>query len=169
MAIPTWTPGQILTASDVNTWFVALNVTKGADQSIANNATPANDSVLVQALSANTKYTFTCVIIYSGGTLGAADLKFQFGIPTSATWKGIAAFVGTGGGGISGAYIDQTTSPASQAGTNGVGFKRAVHVQGVVTVAGTAGNFSFQWSQGTSNATATIVHADSYFSLWRIA
>jgi len=169
MPIPTWAVGQVLAAADVNSWMVPLDINKAADQSITSNATPANDNTLVQAVPANVKYRFECVIFYSGGTQGSADIKFQFAVPASATYKCTVCFINTSGVQIAEIYNDDTVTPALQAGTGGAGNKRAILMKGTVTIGGTAGNFAFQWAQGTSNGTATTVHADSYLHLRRVA
>jgi len=42
-------------------------------------------------------------------------------------------------------------------------------MKGFLTLGSTAGAFTFQWSQGTSNALATSVQAGSYLLLHRVA
>ena len=54
-------------------------------------------------------------------------------------------------------------------GSNGAGNSRTLVAEGTVLTSTTAGTLQFKWAQGTSNGTATIVHAGSALVLWQIA
>ena len=167
MPIPTWAVGQVLSASDVNTYFVPLVAIKPSDQSITSNVTPATDSALFVPMAATATYEIDCFIIYSGGTQGAADIKFLFTGPASSVNLYTAAYVNTAGNPVASIYLDGSAS--NQAGTNGAGNKRVITIKGTAVTAGTSGNLNFQWSQGSSSGTATIVAARSFLSLTRIS
>ena len=81
MPIPTWSPGQVLVASDVNSWFVPLAVVKGGDQSVTSSTVVVNDTALVVAVASSATYQFSCFISYEGGTQGSSDLKWTWTTP----------------------------------------------------------------------------------------
>ena len=166
MAIPTWVTGEVLTASDVNEWFVPLLVVKAADESITSSTAMQNDNELVLAIPANATFVFDCYLNWEGGIGG--DIKWQWTGPAGYTLRYTAAYrdpstnnanVGTG----------STGGTVNQAGGNGAGSLRAVMMNGSVVTSSTAGNLQLQWAQNSSSGTATIVHAQSYLRLYRYA
>ncbi len=166
MPIPTWVSGQVLTASDVNAWFVPLFAYKGSDQSKTSNTTMGNDTALVLAAAINTSWKFECFIDYDGGTQGSSDIKWQFTVPAGATMRYYYAGLGTAGGTLA---AWSNAGNVQTAGTNGLGTHRVIYMNGTYVMSGTAGNLQLQWAQNTSSGTATTVYTQSYLQLWRVA
>lgn len=165
MPIPTWTPGQVLTASDVNSWFVPLAAIKTSDQSVTSSTTMVNDTALVLTPAVSASYLFQCYIYFQAGTTG--DFKWQFGVPAGAFMRYMALYQGTGGG-----FGNQNTNGAADvvaAQGNGAGVDNAVFMAGTLVMGSTAGNCQFKWAQNTSDGTASIVKAQSCLYLYRIA
>jgi hypothetical protein len=158
-------PGQVLTASDVNNYFVDAYILKTADESVTSSTTLQNDDVLVLPVLANATYDFYMYLDYEGGTLGASDLKLSWSNPVSSTMRYQCSGIGTGGGWIG--DVTRQGSDTYAVGTNGAGNLKAVTFFGTMITAGTAGPMQFQWAQNTSSGTATKVHAQSCFALMR--
>lgn len=165
MAPPTWSVGQVLTAADVNNWFVPLAAVKVADQSVTSNTTLVADTELFVPLAASVSYVFHCFLDYEGAATGTGDIKWNFAVPAGATVRYTYANFSPGGASTSGNLVSGTT--VASAGTNGAGNLKGVLMFGTVIVAGTSGNMQLQWAQNTSSGTSTIMHAQSCLMLQR--
>lgn len=171
MAPPTWVVGQVLTAADVNSWFVPLTVTKTADQSVTSSTALVNDTALSVTVAANATYQLMdCVLFYNGAAQGTADLKFQFTGPAGSTLNMTALAFPTSGG-FGGTVFSGITglSATRTAGTNGSSNTLPALLYGTLVTTATAGTFQLQWAQNTSNATATIIKAGSVLTLYRVS
>ncbi len=170
MAIPVWTPGQVLAASDVNRWFVPAAVFKPSNTSRVSTTTLANDPDLVLPLEANAVYKMELTAYYDADTAG--DLKVGWAAPAATSIVEVA--MGLTIGAATGIDDQVYGGPADSSpwmaiyGGIGAGVLAGLFVAGTVTTAGTAGNLTLQWAQGTSSATATILHAKSNLYLQRI-
>lgn len=167
MAAPTYIPGQVLGSADCNNWFTPLAAYKTSDQTIASNATPANDPALFVPLAANAFYSFSCFLFYKGNTAGSGDLKWTWSLPAGAVLRYAVNFNSTG---LSGQVaIARVGTDTTTAGTNGTANTLAVDMAtGHLTTASTTGNLQLLWSQGTSNATGTTLFTGSSLVLRRI-
>ena len=168
MPIPTWAVGQVLSAADVNSWFVPIAVSKPSDTSRASTTTQTADPDLSLALAANASYSITGYLAYANASASAGDLKYSFTAPSGNTtlWSsiridltGTTTIAGPNAAGTGNNMTAQTSSSAD----------RSVHVFGTVATAGTSGNLTLNWAQNTSNATATIIRANSYLMIQRIS
>jgi hypothetical protein len=164
MPIPTWSVGQVLSASDVNTWFVPLNVIKPSGQTVTSSTALVNDSALVLAVVSNSVYCVQGAIQYNAASGG--DLKYTFTVPAGAsgfygwTATNITAF----NGGASSAWTDTNTGQG-----NGTSTFMNIRITGVLNVGGASGNLQFRWAQNTSSGTATTVMGNSALLAYRIA
>jgi hypothetical protein len=166
VAVPTWVVGQVLTASDVNSWFVPLAAYKGADQSVTSSTTLVNDSALVVPVAANAVYDFSLRVFYTGGTTGTGDIITQLTVPSGTT--GLLRIAGLNLS-LAFQYGYRTIPIAALAfGGNGTSTLEVCEITGTVTTSSTAGNLQFQWAQNTSSATATTVKAGSVLVAQRI-
>lgn len=164
MALKTFTPGEVLTAADVNTYLTnTLFARKTADESVASSATLQDDNELQVAVAANSIYELTAVFIYEADA--AADFKWAFAGPAGTTFLGgHATHYGSGGTLQSDVFDGSDTS-----GGNGAGNLRTAHVSALVSIAGTSGTFKLTWAQSTADATATILKTASFILLRRVA
>lgn len=166
MGIPTWTVGEVLSSSDVNTWFVPLAVTKTADQSVTSSTTLVNDNELLLSLAANAVYEFRCTLDYEGGTQGASDLKWGWSVPSGTIMRYTRIGIDTAGASTAGFMTTESSTVAG--GTAGAGSLKGVLMDGVIDTGSTAGTLQLKWAQNTSSATATIVHALSKLIAQRV-
>jgi len=164
MAVKSWNVGDVLSASDMNTWTVPLVGIKSADQTITSQTTLINDADMRFAVAANATYEFHVYLRYSSGT--GQDWKSSFTVPAGASAH-FARYANDSGGtfGGNGDFAD-TDTPVSQGA--GVGNVRTINFFGWLSVGGTAGNLIFQWAQNTSGAFNTSLYANSYLTGRRI-
>lgn len=166
-AIPTWSSGQVLNASDVNSWLVPLLVVKPGDTSRSSTTTLTADPDLTFAVAASATYQWECYLDYEGGVQGNSDLKLQWSVPASATMRFGSQYVSSAGA----TRVFDTSTQASTVtpGSNGAGVLQGIHMQGSVVTSSTAGSVTLTWAQNTSSGTATIVHAQSFLMAQRYA
>lgn len=155
--------GRIL-AADIRD-VAPLAVIKGADESVASSLTPQFDDALFLAVAANTQWLFKCVLNYEGNTHGSGDIRWLWNVPTGATLRYFASY--THNTLANTAML--TGSTVGSADTTGTGNLMGIQMDGTLIVGSTAGNIALEWAQFTSNATPTIVHAQSYLALWQEA
>ncbi len=167
--IPVWTPGQVLAAADVNTWFVPIVKVKPSDESVTSSTTLQVDNDLVAAVAANAVYSFQIILSYSAATTG--DLRVQLQGPASSSIISTCACIDVAGAGAIDSALTSRRgalpSTALDVGGVGAGVDTPFLWMGTLTTAGTAGNFSLYWAQATSSATATIVYTGSLMRLDR--
>lgn len=140
-----------------DTW---RTVRKSTDETKTSNSTLANDATLKFAMLANTTYVFRMQVIFL--TSAAADFKWRHSGPAapialSITRRQIIA----GGTSISTIAEDSAYSSLdiSMLASTGIG---VVWMEGVISNGATAGDFNFEWSQNTSDASNTTVLAGSW-------
>lgn len=165
MGIPTWVTGQVLTASDVDTWFVPLSSVKGSDQTVTSSTALVNDTALVLAAAANATYKFDCLVIYTGATGG--DIQWTWAVPSGATLLYQCLHNEGGGTGLNNSHLVNTAGftglGAASGGTTNIG----LGMTGTFQTSSTAGNLQLRWAQNASNATPTTVRALSSIMLRR--
>ena len=157
MPPPVWVPGQVLAASDVNSWFLPVAVAKLADQSRTNSTTLVPDSELFVTVAASATYWFQLYLDYEGAAgASTGGIQWQLNIPSGGmryhaiheTPGGLAAVVETG---------------------KGAGVLCGLSLRGTIAISTTGGNVTLSWGQFAANATPTIVHAQSAMMLQRIS
>jgi hypothetical protein len=167
MAVPVWVPGQVLVASDVNTWFIPLAVVKPGDESATSNTTLHNDAALVLPVAVSSAYEFSCYIFFQA--FAGGDIKWTWTGPAGITLVYDSLHNEGGGTLLNASATTYGLASAGQAAGGGAGVNEAIVMRGTCVTGGTAGNLQLQWAQQTSSATATIVKANSHLVLRRIA
>ena len=163
MPIPTWAVGQVLTASDVNTWFVPLNIVKPADTT-RTGTTPSDDPDLILAVAANATYVFTAYLRYQGSII-SNSWKLTWAVPASTIMRYCpGVFVDASGATV----FDLNYAGADTVLINSNALGQALNISGTITTAGTAGNVKMQWSFNTGGGNMTIQQY-SWLSLQRVA
>ena len=165
MPPPTWVTGQVLTASDVNTWFVPIVATKTADTSRASTVTVTADPELTVTIPSAGTWYLLCYLNYEGAAVGTGDLKIQ--VTSVGTLRYHAIYQGAGGAANVGSTFQGGGTPSGFA-TQGLGTLCGGTLHGTLVTA-TSGTTTLNWAQNTSNATATTLHANSSMMLWRIS
>lgn len=145
-----------------------LAVIKGADESVTSSTTLQFDDALTLPIVANAQYLFDCYLNYEGGTAGSSDMQVVWSVPTLATLRYEPLYTSGGSLNIS-AGTTVTGSTTLTLATNGAGNLRGASFRGSLIVGSNAGNLSLRWAQNTSSGTATIMHAQSYLTLWQVA
>ncbi len=165
MAVPVWSVGQVLTASDVNTWFIPIAVVKPTSESVTSSTTLQNDDHLLAAVAANASYEFTCQLFYIAAAGG--DIKWTWSVPAGAgiTYQNLHnEGGGTGLGNSCLANSDADTPTAAGGGSP----TECARMTGTLNTSSTTGNAQLRWAQNASNGTATQVRANSTLVLRRI-
>lgn len=166
MPIPTWSVGQVLASSDVNSWFVPIVVVKPADTPRNSTTSMTNDPDLVLPLKAGCKYEIRGVIFYDGPSAGSSDIQWTWTIPSGSAgkyWNTRQTVSGAFAGAFSWFWTDNPN-----ANTNGVGSTMTLPFEGILSMGSSDGNLRFLWAQNTSNATNTHVQNNSYLIARRI-
>lgn len=142
------------------TWVpVANTVRKTVDESIVNDATLSDDSVLKFTMAANTKYTIRLKVFFT--TAATPDFKYRVTGPASPTLVR-RHITRAAGAAVPSMVAVVTAYDAADVALAGAGAEGLIDEEIIVHNGGTAGDFVFQWAQNTSNASATIVRAGSY-------
>jgi len=168
VTVKQWNVGDVLSASDLNSWSVPLAVTKPADTGRNTTTSATADPDLTLPVAAGASYLFSATIQYKGGTNNASDAKFGISAPSGSTGfmivtrLQITSFPTT--------TIDwNSLGSTSNAGTNGTGVTLPCRIEAVVNVGGTPGNVAVIWAQNTSSGTNTTVIANSALVAQRIS
>lgn len=169
----TWVTAEIVTAALMNTHLRDnLNaigehryVRKPANEPVVNSVIFQDDDDLKFAIGANEQWIFDCVAIVSGSS--AADIQVGWNAPTGALERVSIHPAWDAGDAFTIPAVIEATGDARTLGI--VAGMRAVLLKGLVVNGGTAGNTGLQWAQATSNATATVVQAESHLIAHRKA
>lgn len=140
---------------------------KTNDLSRASTTTLATDPDLTLGLGVGT-WIIEGMIFYNGAN-GSSDIKQQFIYGSTSTNNFFNFLAPNVGGLVTSANVDATqlSGPVSNA-TLGAGNIISQRVSGSLIATG-AGTLSYQWSQNTSNATATVVRNSSWIRAYRQA
>lgn len=142
---------------DANGWTLVL---KATDEQRTSTDTLAADSALKFAMAASTKYVFRARLFYSSSA--TPDFKWRHAGPASPTFLAIERRqivpAATADSAIA-LDTDYSAADIVAAAGDGSGW---IEVAGVIHNGATAGDFSLQWAQNTSDAAATTVRAGSY-------
>lgn len=167
----TWTDGELVTAAimnphvrdNLNALGPHLIVRKTVDESVASSITFQNDDALLMALAANEVWKTELNLYVTGN--GTADFKMCYTFPAgcsviyyTSTINASAGFTVWQDAATSGTLI--LTADLLNTGSS------YIVLHALVINGGTAGTLQLQWAQNTSNATPTIVKANS--TLWAV-
>jgi hypothetical protein len=166
MAIPTWVTGQVLSATDVNNWFVPVVAYKTGDSTRASTTTVSNDADLVAPLATNAFYVLTMYLYFEGSNTASQGLKWGFAFPTGWTMRYHAIY--SSASGVATVGVSYVGTDVNAAGTNGAGNNRGLTINGSVFTSSSSGNLQFQWAQNVSEASTVTLHAQSYMMLNRM-
>jgi hypothetical protein len=174
--------GQRLRASTLRD-MLPKTARKTADTSRSATTTAAADPHLTFEVEANAVYVWDGWLKYDGATGG--DFIVDFTAPTGSLgeWGAHGAGIVVIGADDSPLVLQtdtvQSTGYMVRLETNdvmqfrtygalGTGNALTILIAGTLRVGSTAGTFSLDWAQGTSNATATTVFTDSWLKMTRV-
>lgn len=147
MAAPTWTSGEVLSAADVNDWFVP----KAAYKTTSTNRSTLTLSIdpdLQFTLDANVIYEIRASIIYQSTNA----MTFGWTVPSGAT-GGYSAAVNQAG--TSWWTFGYTFSATPNAGAESANVNGII-IEGFIQTSATSGTFGFKWASQTGPASLTI-------------
>ena len=166
MGVPTWAAGQVLTASDVNTWFVPLAVYKAGDTARNSTTSLTADPDLTVSVAASAVYDVNLVLVYTGAS-AANFFQWDFDVPASAVFQYLQIYQNSAGNTATESQAAGTSG--SWANTTGVGNFLGMTMAGTLIVSATPGTFDLKWAQHASGATNTTLRKGSKMTLQRIA
>lgn len=164
---PTILAGQRITTALLES-MLPVTAIKTASTSRASTTTVSADPELQFSVVAGAEYVFYGYIRYSG--VDTSDIDVQFTAPTGATgsWSGNMLINGQIDGGTHSGIRVAFNAERTWA-TPSTSAAQTCLIRGRLTMGGTAGTFSMDWAQNISGATATVVEADSWIRLDRVA
>jgi hypothetical protein len=139
-------------------------VRKAADESVTSSAVLQDDNDLILPVLANEVWLATWYLVWTAAAAGDLNTRFTF---PSGTIAGSSVWVKDNDVMTAGVY-SATSSPSLEVSYAGAGATviGPVPVSVLYTGGGTGGNVTLQWAQKTSDATATVMKANS--SLWAV-
>lgn len=151
MGIPVWSVGQVLSAADVNTWFVPQAIIKPSDEAITTTVLQ-NDNDLFVALAANASYSFELALWTTGAAITAGDVKVAMTWPSGSTgmWFADGFVLASGTPTAALTHIETTSGTAHALGVD-ASAGSPVRISGSVKTSGTSGSLVLQWAQQTGN------------------
>ena len=158
---PTYSVGQVVGASDANTWFTPRSLVAASSFASVSTTLVSGPSV---AVDASAYYKFECYLIYDGIT--GVDIKFQFTGPASSVLNMQYRYQATG----TGTFTDSALTGLSTLGTaqaGGSGVNRMIAMLGSFTTGVTSGTLLLQFAENASSATPTHIQAGTVLSLTR--
>lgn len=160
-------------ADDVTAAMVAataIKIAKTSNTARSSTTTLAADPVLLVPVLANRIYRMEAFLLVTSGI--TPDFKFDFTGPAGSAHAFNTITLARSAAQGSTTPIDVrygedglAVAPPSPAGATYATQRLQLHVVGTLDTAGTAGNFTFRWSQNTSDAGATTVYAGSWLRL----
>lgn len=164
----TWTVGQKITASRLNSVLPIIRV-KSADETVTSNASPQDDDDLVAAVEADTTYLIMAYLVWTS-TSATPDFRLDFTVPTNAAIPQRSFFAQpTGNTSTTGTIDTGTTQSAdgddTRASVNG---RMAGWLVGTLVVGSTAGNLQLRWAQGTSDSAGVTLKQYSWLRLEKV-
>lgn len=172
MAAPTYSTGDVPTATEVNQFLTNVNfVRRTSDLTRTSNTTFSDDTTLTLAVQANAIYISRVGLLYHSTSQTAGDFKAQLTAPAGAVgwWTTHAP------------QAAATSVNDDLAGTMTLNFAASVGVantaepwnalmfDGMLITDATSGNLTVQWAQNFSSGTGTTLKTNSFIWLYRVS
>lgn len=167
MAVPTWSPGQVLVANDVNNWFVPLVGYSTADVTRANTTTAAASLDLTIPIAVSAFYRFECDLSYTGSSTALQGLKATFSVPTGTFLRYHLTGIANTSGNPPAVGNTWLASSTIVLGTNS-GVNSGASLSGTLFTGSTSGSITLLWAQQVSEATGVTLQQQSNMVLTRI-
>jgi hypothetical protein len=155
LAIPVWTPGQVLASADVDAWFVPLVAYKTSNLSRTSTTITA-DPDLVLSVAANAVYEVRVMINFQNAS-GASAFSWNFTVPSGTT--GVYGGFTAAPGPVFSSFGATWPTTASAAASDNLGHVHSF--SGTLITSSTAGSLTYQWAPTTASAGALQVFAGS--------
>ncbi len=144
---------------------------KAADTSRSSTTTHADDPDLTVTVAASAVYLVNCGLYYHSTSQTAGDFKAQFAAPSGAALQASVftfAAASTATTDDLAGCVTLTTSMSCGVVALADPYNPC-QVMGLLVTGGSAGAFKVQWAQNASSGTATVLKANSYLLLQRLA
>lgn len=163
MAAPGYSPGQVLLITDASQWLTDTAAWKTAELGRASNTTVSADPDLQLTVQPGAYYKVKAIIRYNGAS--GNNMKWDFAAPSGS------AFEYSHWNYFSSATVSPNTvsmGTTQTAWCDGTTNRLTFTVRGDLITGSTGGTFAFEWAQGTSSVTNTVVSLYSHLLLRRI-
>jgi hypothetical protein len=145
----------------------------GADESLSSSTVLQDDDVFAMPVLANSNYLLEMTLHFNSGNSNGVDATLAFTLPASATLTWSVVEYDTTATAITSLRMASRYQSVVQLGAGVIasptGEANCVILRGLIRVAGTAGNVTLQWAQGTSSTQALTRKADSWAILTKVA
>lgn len=166
----TWTDGELVTASIMNTHVrddlsstMHLIAFKSADEIVNNSSVLQNDNHLIVPVGASETWALTWYLRHVNTTSGTPDLQVAWTFPAGNL---VAYTVNTVAAVLTHIFIDGTSSPTTAQRIDSLTVSAAgtLAVFNMQVTSGSAGNVTLQWAQFSAGVSDTTMKAGS--SVW---
>ncbi len=177
--IPLGNGTSAFTVAAPGTDYVAPNgvgsvqiIFKTGDESISNNPLQ-DDNHLLFAMGTSQTWLVEMTLLAVSASNNTGNIKLFFTLPASGTvksWGGLGNLVSIGGSNdmtTTRNYAESGSVTATAWVVNTV--QQNIYVYALVTTAGTSGNFTLQWAENSTNASATTLKAGSWLKATRVS
>jgi hypothetical protein len=162
-----WAAGQRVLASTLAAMLPDV-IIKPSDEPVTSSTTLQNDDHLLFSVAANATYILDAYLITSGATAATGDLKIDWTVPAGTTMRYTSSGVVASSPAVQYEATVNTPGASRTIGTNGSA-DMGVPLRAVIVTSATAGTVQLRWAQNTSNATPTIIRANSWLRVTRAA
>lgn len=168
MPLHVYTPGEVLTAVELNRSVNPLVAIKTAPETVNNSNSLQDDDELIITPETNSKYLVQAMLIYQS-TTATPDIQVGFSFPTGANFSwcpvGLTPVnanqdVANQAGHLR--MINTSSSAARTLGTMATAEPLTAAPIGLLTMGATAGTLTLQWAQSVATAENTRVLAGSF-------
>lgn len=143
---------------------------KTSDENVTSSTTLQDDDQLFLPVAANARYILDAFVIYTGAGDPAGGLKMGWTGPSGSTmkWTNFGTSQNVAPVLVNYNVVVENLAGGRGVGTNG-GTEMSCQPRGRLSTGGSSGTLRFQFAQGTSNATGTVVKAGSFVRLVKVA
>jgi hypothetical protein len=141
-----------------------LSKVKTSRETVTSSTTLQDDNDFTFELKANTTYAINSTGVFSAPSSGG--IKWAFSAPSGSSGRLFIHSLNAS----SGEYfdVDILTGAGNSAAAIGATSFFTTIMHGFITTSSTAGTFTFQWAQNTSNATGTYIERGSTMILTEV-
>lgn len=164
---PTLLSGQKITTTLMESMLPQVAIKTASTTRTSTTAISA-DPELQLPVVAGAEYVGEFYFRISGNSAGDMDVQFTTPAGATGSWAGYRLVAASVDGGT-GTTVRAALNAEISLSTPSTGTAQVVEGQFRITMGGTSGTLSIDWAQGTSNATGSVMEADSFIKMRRVA
>lgn len=138
----------------------SAQIGKSSTETVNNSDTLQDDDDFQFAVEADASYLVEGNLLLNSAS--AADFKWQWSLPASATIDGLAMLRQGGTSSV----VEYTEAGAAVYNTDAV--NEAMYITGTLVTSGTAGTSILQWAQNATDVSDTVLLPGSWIRVWRV-